>query len=150
MNARRALIFWLLSLLCLTACEAEMSLSYNLSTGDAVTVTLDVEDGTYLFPENSCFVVKRDGQTLLTGRFVQFEDYFDYILSFEELEVYEIIPEDDTPTYYFFEEILEDGFHFTFLTQVEDQSTGAVVTASGISIEEAEDTFLHLHFTAFH
>ena len=37
-----------------------------------------------------------------------------------------------------------------FLTQVEDQSTGAVVTASGISIEEAEDTFLHLHFTAFH
>ena len=30
-----------------------------------------------------------------------------------------------------FEESLEDGFHFTFLTQVEDQSTGAVVTASG-------------------
>ena len=59
MKARHALIFWLLSLLCLTACEAEMSLSYNLSTGDAVTVTLDVEDGTYLFPENSCFVVKR-------------------------------------------------------------------------------------------
>lgn len=147
MKAKRALILCLPFLLCLTACEVHMSLSFNVDTGDAVKATLDVENGTCLVPEEDGFAVGRDGQTLLSGRFIHFEEYFDYVLSFDDLEVYEITPEDDTPTYYFFEASGEEGDLLIFLTQVEDSPTGVVLRATGISVEEAEDTFLHLHFT---
>ena len=133
--------------LCLTACEAEMSLSYKMDTGDAVKVTLDVEKGSCLVPDEDGFAVGRDGQTLLSGRFNHFEEYFDYVLSFDDLEVYEITPEDDTPSYYFFEVNKKEGDQLIFLTQVEDSPIGAVLCATGISVEEAEDAFLHLHFT---
>lgn len=147
MQVKLPLILCLLISFCLTACEAHMSLSYNMDTGDAIKVTLDVEDGRCLVPEEDGFAVGRDGQTLLSGRFMPFEEYFDYVLSFDDLEVYEIVPEDDTPTYYFFEVDRVEGDQLIFLTQVEDSPTGAVMCASGISVEEAEDAFLHLHFT---
>lgn len=146
MKARLALLVCLPFLLCLTACRAWMSLSWELDTGDTVEATLHVENGTCLVPEEGGFAVGRDGQTLLSGQFIHFEEYFDYILSFDDVEVYEITPEDDTPIYYYFEVSGEEGEQHIFLTQVEDSPIGVELYATGISVEEAEDAFLHLEF----
>lgn len=143
------LLFCALFALCLTACEAYMSLSFHIDNGNDVKVTLDVEDGSYLSEgqdEQSVFAVKRDGQELLRGRFIYFENYLDYVLSLEDLEVFEIEPEDGFPNFYFYTVYEESGEEYIFFDQVEDSDIGVILAAGGISVEEAEETFRQLHF----
>ena len=124
-----------------------MSFTYHVDTGDDVKVSLDTGDGIRLSPDqDASFSVKQDGQVLLSGKFVHFNAYFDYVLSIEGLEVFEITPEDDFPSFYFFEWYGENGEEYTFFDQVEDSDVGVVLSAVGISAEEAEEAFRHLHF----
>lgn len=69
----------ILGMIVLTGCTTSMSYTYNVGTGDNVTVVLDTSDGLKLENDDDGFSVTEDDETILQGIFID-EDTYDFYL----------------------------------------------------------------------
>ena len=76
------------------------SLTFDVSTGDSVTVALDTSGGHKLVEEDGEFIVQQDGKTILQGSFLTQEGYDEQeaAIDRESVEVIEEAMSTATPT----------------------------------------------------
>lgn len=119
-----------LGLALLAGCSASTSstLTFDVSTGDSVAVTLDTTDGYKLVEDDGSFGVERDGETILMGSFLT-EDAYDEqaaAIGGEGVEVVEESESDGNP--YVFYEYTEDGtVNELFLVWIDGSDTGILL-----------------------
>ncbi|MFR3274201.1 MAG: hypothetical protein ACLTOP_00470 [Collinsella phocaeensis] len=125
-----ALIASSLVLALVTGCTASTtsSLTFDVSTGDSVTVALDTSGGHKLVEEDGDFIVQQDGKTILQGSFLTQEGYDEQeaAIDSESVEVIEEADVDGNP--YVFYEYTEDGtVNELFLLWIDGSHTGVLL-----------------------
>ncbi len=138
-----------LALALATGCTAGTTslLSFDVSTGDSVTVALDTSGGYKLVEEDGDFIVQDDGETVLQGSFLTQEGYDEQAAAIdsESVEVIEEADVDGNP--YVFYEYTEDGtVNELFLLWIDGSHTG-VLLGSLSGAEASQRAFDALTFS---
>ena len=127
-----------LALALVTGCSASTtsSLSFDVSTGDSVTVALDTSDGHKLIEEDGDFIVQKDDETVLQGSFLTQEGYDEQAAAIdsESVEVIEEADVDGNP-YVFYEYTVDGTVNELFLLWIDGSRTGVLL--GGLSGAEA-------------
>jgi len=94
----------LMLVLCLTGCNTTMSMTYNVSTGDQIKVTLDTTDSDYKLATSDGAIKIKSGDTVIaTGSFMTADDIVSTREGFKSLGIEEengvIQYEEDGHTY---------------------------------------------------
>ncbi len=153
MTIRKQLAAWalLLSLTVLTAAcstHASTSLTFQVETGDQITVAVDLKAG-YTQNTEVPFTISRDEKEISTGTFITLEDYQNYsqLVSGGSPKT-TLIAEDtkDGNPYLFYK--YDDGEHqeYNYVLRVGESNTG-ILLGNLISQEEARACFEALTFS---
>lgn len=118
---------------CTVTKTKESSLTFSVTTGDQIKVTLNRIDG-YKMDSKSPFTVSKDDKDIMTGSFVTKEGYEQYYSLVKELN-----KEDDSDTeiikegtkdgneYIMYKVISEDKTEYDFVLMVAGSSTGVLL-----------------------
>lgn len=125
-----------------------MSYTFDITTGDKITVELDASDGYVLKQGDGMFTVCDNAQTdVLQGFFVTKEMYDAYLSSVNEIELPVInVAQKNGCTYTQYQLITETHTENNFICWIDGSNTGFVV-ASAESQETAEKAFDLLNFS---
>lgn len=109
--------------LCFTACTASVGLTFNIETGDAVKVELDVTGGHKLRSEGGRFFVEKDGVTVLNGVFLTPEMYDSVMNTVSEND----LSIEDSNGVCFFSQEANGAAEYYYVFMVPDSITGILV-----------------------
>ena len=132
---------------CGASAHAEKSYTFNVDTGDAVKVTLDLGGG-YDMSGKVPFEVTKDGDEIFEGSFLHeegYELYRDEILGDENAQILNE-GERSGNDFIFWKTTADDATAYDYVVNVKDSST--VVLLEGTAGEEdTQQAFDHLTFT---
>ncbi len=133
--------------LCACSFYSNLSLTFNVNTGDKIKVTLDTTSGLSLTQKDGRFAVEKDGEPILQGVFVHEDGYNQYlgIKGEQGMTVLEDTEKDGNP-YYMYEINGEAGVEDNFIMWIKNSNTG-VILASVSGKETAKDAFDKLTIT---
>lgn len=125
--------------------QTTSSVTYDVETGDKVTLTLVTSAG-YQQDAQIPFSITKDEKKVMQGTFITIEQYNEYISLVEnggsEEETVEMIEQGikDDNTFCFYTVKKEEGTEYDFAMKIGDSNT-AVLMGSTLSEEEARDCF---------
>lgn len=118
---------------CTVTKTKESSLTFNVTTGDQIKVTLNRIDG-YKMDSKSPFTVSKDDKDIMTGSFVTkdgYEQYYNLVkeLNKEDDSATKIIKEGtkDGNSYIMYKVISEDKTEYDFILMIAGSSTGVLL-----------------------
>ena len=131
----------LLSLLAACSTHAYKAATFNVETGDKITVQVDIKAGYDLTMEVP-FVISKDETVILTGAFGQPEAYALYYQLIEDDPNASLLAEDtkDGNSYFFYTVDGSSGTEYNYIMQVDGAQT-VIIMASLASQAEAEAAF---------
>ena len=144
----KVLCLLLVMLVMLTACSKNMSYTFNVATGDNITVELDASDGYVLKQEEGMFIVCDSSQVdVLQGFFVTKEMYDAYLSSVADVGLAVMnVGQKNGCTYTQYQLITDSHTENNFICWIDGSNTGFVV-ASVESQKTAEEAFDKLSFS---
>ncbi len=145
------LVAVLAATLLLGACTTYLTttMTYEVDTGDSISVTVDAKAG-YSQDGQVPFTVSKDGEAVLVGAFMTQENFQAYETALTEAppEGVQLLEqgEKDGNTYLFFQYDGDSGTGYNYVVEVNGSSTG-VMLGSEASQEEAESCFAAITFS---
>ncbi|WP_051198762.1 hypothetical protein [Bifidobacterium sp. AGR2158] len=121
---------------CGVKAHADKSYTFNVDTGDAIKVTLDVTDG-YDITGKVPFEVTKDGEEIFEGSFLHEEGYELYREQIDGDDTAEILNEGERNgnDFIFWQEAVDDATEHNYVVKVKDSAT--VVLLEGNASEDA-------------
>ncbi len=146
-NMKKIFVLFL-ALICLSvaACtvNTSMSYTYNVETGDAITVKLNTADG-YSITSELPFTVTKGGETVGQGYFITEETYQTYVSSLSGMEGAKVIGTGERADIEYIFWCYNDT-EYNYAVLVKGSKTGAVV-GNNISQASAEECMGRLTFS---
>lgn len=131
-------------MLSLTGCTTNMSLTYNVATGDNITVKLDTTNGYTIESESSQFMIKKDDEIISSGMFITLDGYDQYIDAANNTSGVEILEKNTKNgieyTFYSY-----NNSQFNYIVKIKNSNTGVLI-GNAQSKESAEECFKLLTF----
>lgn len=126
---------------CGVKAHASKSYTFNVDTGDAVKVTLDVTDG-YDITGKVPFEVTKDSEEIFEGSFLHEEGYELYREQIDGDETAEILNEGERSgnDFIFWQEEADDATEHNYVVKVKDSGT-VVLLEGNASEDEAKAAF---------
>lgn len=136
---------------CTVTRTKESSLTFSVTTGDQIKVTLNRIDG-YKMDSKSPFTVSKDDKDIITGSFVTkegYDQYYDLVKGLDKVDgsATEIIKEGtkDNNPYIMYKVTSDDKTEYDFIIMIADSQTGVLLGCLE-SEEDAESCFEALKF----
>ena len=122
----------------ISGCKSYRSFTYKVETGDRIRVELDTSNG-YEIDGDLPFTIKKDGEKLCQGTFINLDDYDKYINTVNDKNINEIITSGNKNgmTYLFYNHNDEE---WNYIIKINDSKT-AVLIGNVISQKSAEQCF---------
>ena len=140
----------LLCIMLLTGCEFNrtVSLTYNVTTGDSIKVTLDSSEGHGLKNSGAGFEVNNGEKIILQGFFVDQSMYEGYVEAVSSQQEAVIRQETDREEMHVISYTYEGqaGTEQNYIVWIEGSSTGVVI-GSLAEVSEADEAFGRLVFS---
>ncbi len=146
-NMKKIFVLFL-ALICfsVTACtvNTSMSYTYNVETGDAITVKLNTADG-YSITSDLPFTISKNGETVTQGYFITEETYQTYVSSLSGMEGAKVLGTGNRSDIEYISWCYNDT-EYNYAVLVKGSKTG-VVLGNNISQASAEECLGRLTFS---